>query len=110
MTKKSKQTRNALTRRATIRFTEEEYLYLSNAAEKYGVTLADLIRTILANRKIKIPEAVKYDYKSINQLRQLGGLLKKHYTDTRGEHKEITRDILKNINAVIQALIKEIEN
>lgn len=109
MTKKITRARSTFARRATIRFTEEEYLYLSSAAERYGVTLADLIRTVLANRKIKIPEAVKYDYKSINQLRQLGGLLKKHYTDTGGEHREITKDILENINRVIEALLKEIK-
>lgn len=101
------QERITLTRRATIRFSEAEYHRLLELSDKAGVTLAEIIRTILLNKKVKIPTVIHYDYNLINELRRQGGLLKKYYTDTQGANSELTKETLKRIDILIGKLLAE---
>lgn len=102
--------KNTLIRRATIRFSEAEYSRLFALSEKSGISLAELIRTILLNRKIKIPAVVQYDYNLINELRRQGGLLKKYYTDTLGDNHELTKETLMRIDKLIGKLLEEVHD
>lgn len=104
-----KQMPERLTRRITIRVSEIEYSRLSDISESSGLSLAKLVRTILVNRKVKIPAVAQYDYNMINELRRQGGLLKKYYTETQGTHSELTREILKKIDRLIGILLEEVQ-
>lgn len=99
--------KNTLVRRATIRFSETEYRRLLELSDKTGVTLAEIIRTILLNKKVKIPTVMHYDYNLINELRRQGGLLKKYYTDTQGANSELTKETLKRIDCLVGKLLAE---
>lgn len=62
---------------------------------------------MLLNRKIKIPVVVQYDYNLINELRRQGGLLKKYYTETHGDNRELTKETLMKIDKLIGKLLEE---
>jgi hypothetical protein len=93
--------------KVTLMYTEAEYKEIADSAVEVGVTLSTYIRSKSLLGYVRVPKYAKIDSKSIGELSRLGGLLKKYYTDTGGEHSGKTGAILDDIALIIKALLKE---
>jgi hypothetical protein len=91
-------------------YTEAEYKEISGNAREVGVTLSTYIRSKSLLGYVHVPKYAKIDSRSIGELSRLGGLLKKYYTDTGGEHKDKTGAILDDIACLVKTLSGEIAN
>jgi hypothetical protein len=96
-------------RKVTLMYTEAEYKEISNNAKDVGVTLSTYIRSKSMLGYVRVTKYAKLDSRSIGELSHLGGLLKKYYTDTGGEHSDKTGAILDDMARIVKTLLKEIE-
>ena len=97
-------------RKVTLMYTEAEYKEISEGTREAGVTLSTYIRSKSLRGYVRVPKYAKIDSKSIGELSRLGGLLKKYYTDTGGEHSGKTGAILDDIARIVKTLSMEIPN
>jgi hypothetical protein len=97
-------------RKVTLMYTEAEYSEISSNAREIGVTLSTYIRSKSLLGYVRVPKYAKIDSQSIGELSRLGGLLKKHYADTGGEHKDKTGAILDDITRIVKTLLMEIHD
>ncbi|GHV37797.1 hypothetical protein FACS1894187_15500 [Synergistales bacterium] len=88
-------------RKVTIMCTDDEYSEIEANAKEIEITVSTFIRSRSLRGYVHVPKHAKIDTKSINELSRLGGLLKKYYTDTGGEHKDKTGAILDNMAAIV---------
>jgi hypothetical protein len=95
-------------RKVTLMYTEAEYKEISDSAKEAGVTLSTYIRSKSMLGYIRATKYARLDSKGIGGLSRLGGLLKKYYTDTGGEHRDKTGAILDDIASLVRTLSKEI--
>jgi hypothetical protein len=96
-------------RKVTLMYTEAEYKEISGGTREAGVTLSTYIQSKLLLGYVRVSKYAKIDSKSIGELSRLGGLLKKFYTDTGGEHSEKTGAILDDITRIVKTLSGEID-
>jgi hypothetical protein len=95
-------------RKVTLMYTEAEYKEISYNAGEAGVTLSTYIRSKSLLGYVRATKYARLDSKGIGGLSRLGGLLKKYYTDTGGEHRDKTGAILDDIASLVKTLSKEV--
>jgi len=93
--------------KVTLMYTEAEYKEIAGSAAEAGVSLSTYIRSKSLLGYVRVTKYAKADSKSIGELSRFGGLLKKFYNDTGGEHSDKTGAMLDDIALIIKALLKE---
>jgi hypothetical protein len=96
--------------KVTLMYTEAEYNEISGSAGEVGVTLSTYIRSKSLQGYVRVPKYAKIDSRSIGELSRLGGLLKKYYTDTGGEHRDKTGAILDDMASLVKTLSREMSD
>lgn len=83
-----------------LRFSRQEKQRLSQLAREAGLTLSQLVRRVLRGGRLR-PRAERVEF---NELRRLGGLLKKVHTESGGAYSVQTRQLLDRIEALLLEL------
>jgi hypothetical protein len=96
--------------KVTLMYTENEYDEISGKAKEAGITLSTYIRSKSLYGHVHVPKYAKIDSASVRELSRLGGLLKHHFNVTRGEHKDKTGEILRDISAIILEVKKSLDD
>jgi hypothetical protein len=96
--------------KVTLMYTEGEYEEISGKAKEAGITLSTYIRSKSLYGHVYVPKYAKIDSASVRELSRLGGLLKHHFNVTRGEHKDKTGEILKDISFIISEIRRGLDD
>jgi hypothetical protein len=89
--------REQRTSRITVRFTEEEYEFITSEAETCGLSVSVFIRRRVLGERI----IAKSDLRVISELLRIGGLLKHIHNESKGAYSALTSNCLKEITACI---------
>ena len=76
--------------KVTVRYRSREMDELLLQADLCGLSLSELVR----RRSLKLPVIPKTDLKMISELRRLGGLIKRFFTETGGIYRGKTSPLL----------------
>lgn len=83
--------------KVTVRYRTREMEELLLQADLCGLSLSELVR----RRSLKLPVIPKTDLKMISELRRLGGLIKKLFTETGGIYGDKTSLLLDELREAI---------
>lgn len=88
------------TARILLRVTEAEKAAFHAQASEAGLKLSEYIRRRLTGHRVHSIASQQ----TINELRRLGGLLKKVHTDSRGAYSEATAEALREVVAAVKRI------
>lgn len=88
------------TARILLRVTEAEKSAISARAAEAGRSVSDYLRARGVGQRVHSIA----DQQTINELRRLGGLLKKVHTDSRGAYSEATAEALREVVAAVKRI------
>lgn len=91
---------NRKTREIHIRLSDIEHQTISDKAVSAGMTISEFVRRAATGRRI----TSKIEAHAINELRRLGGLLKKVHTESGGSYSRATAAAIDEIRKVVRAL------
>jgi hypothetical protein len=97
-------------RKVTVMYTGDEYDEIEANANEIEVTVSSFIRSRSLRGFVRVPKYANIDAKSVRELSRLGGLLKKHYTDTGGEHADKTGAILDDMAAIVLEVKRRLDD
>lgn len=86
--------------RVYVRMTEDEKAAISDRAAEAGRTVSDYLRARGMGQRVHSIA----DQQTINELRRLGGLMKKVHTDSGGAYRVETAEALQSIVAAIKRI------
>lgn len=88
------------TERILLRVTPAERAAIVARAQEAGLSVSQYLRARGVGERVRSIA----DQQTINELRRLGGLLKKVHTDSRGAYSDATSEALREIVAAIKRI------